>query len=92
MKIYCKNTLEDLVDCNVYTIENLSAFKMLNKIYNLLFLIIFAIMIILVYKIKNLLPNEILIIGLLLIGLLCFLTNPKMHKKNAKAPYKKCTQ
>lgn len=84
MKIYYENTLEDLADCNVYNIENSSAFKAFNKIYTLAFLIIFSIMIILVYRIKDLLPTNILIIGLVLIGLLCFLTNPKRYKKRMR--------
>ncbi|MBU5593428.1 hypothetical protein KQI89_16935 [Clostridium sp. MSJ-4] len=84
MKIYYKNALEDLVDYNVYTTENSSTFKKFIKLYTLIVWVFLGIVIIFVYKIRNLLSTELSILCILLVGLLWFLINPEMYKKRAR--------
>ncbi|MBU5593387.1 YcxB family protein [Clostridium sp. MSJ-4] len=84
MKIYYENTLEDLADCNVYTIENSSFFKIISRIYTLIVCIILLVIIILVYNIRKLLSTEILVLYILLIGMIWFFINPKMFKKTMR--------
>ena len=84
MKIYYENTLEDLVDCNVYTTENSSAFKIFSRLYTLVVCSLLILMIIFFRNIRKPLSTEILVLYLLLISIIWFLVNPEMFKKRMR--------